>query len=68
MVPLDKTAALQRLVKTGSSDRELVAADIEAMIGIVEKHRCFDLEYSDLNEAIEFLGNFLAAPGGAADT
>jgi hypothetical protein len=55
LVTLDKISALQRLVQTGSSDRELVEADVEALIDSVEQRPCYTLEYSDLPEVIELL-------------
>jgi hypothetical protein len=58
--PLDKIIALQRLVQTGSSDRELEAGDIEALIGMVEKHPCYTLEYADLTEVIALLEDTFA--------
>ena len=47
---LEKTEALQRLVRTGSSDRPLRPADIAMMIRIVDEHPCYSLEYSSFPE------------------
>lgn len=60
LLPLDKISALQRLVHTGSSDRELLPADIEALIGMVEKHPCYALEYADLDEVLQLLESTFA--------
>jgi len=55
IVKLDKAAALARLVKTGSSSRELRPVDISAMISVVEKSPCFELIFSDVEEAQHLL-------------
>lgn len=55
IVGLDKPAALARLVKTGSSSRELRPVDISAMISVIEKSPCFDLIFSDVEEAEDLL-------------
>jgi hypothetical protein len=61
LAELEKIDALQRLAATGSSDRELVAADVEAMIRVVDGRPCFELEYSDLAATVEGLENSFAS-------
>ncbi|MFH0960992.1 MAG: PqqD family peptide modification chaperone, partial [Pseudomonadota bacterium] len=51
IVGLDKASALARLVQTGSSSRELRPVDISAMISVIEKSPCFELIFSDVEEA-----------------
>jgi hypothetical protein len=63
LLPLDKVTALQRLVQTGSSDRELTEADIEAVLAMVERHPCYALEYAALEEVIELLERTFACLG-----
>ncbi len=48
---LDKATALALLVRTGSSDRDLDPVDISAMIRLVENSPCFELIFSDIEEA-----------------
>jgi hypothetical protein len=53
--PLDKITALQKLAVTGSSDRKFLSADIEAMLALVEQTPCFELIFSNLDNALESL-------------
>jgi hypothetical protein len=55
LAPLTKIDALQRLAATGSSDRKFLSADIEAMLALVERTPCFELVFSNLEEALELL-------------
>jgi Coenzyme PQQ synthesis protein D (PqqD) len=48
---LDKVEALRRLARTGSSTRDYRTGDIRAMIALVERNPCFELCYSDPEEA-----------------
>jgi hypothetical protein len=52
---LGKEAALQRLVRTGSSSRELSEQDVAAMIALVEERPCFDLVFSETDAAVAVL-------------
>jgi len=52
---LAKDAALQRLVRTGSSSRELSEQDVAAMIALVEERPCFDLVFSETDAAVDVL-------------
>lgn len=54
---IDKYEGMKRLTKTGSSNRDFTKSDLEAMISLIEKSPCFELVYSDLNEAIFLLEN-----------
>ena len=55
LAPLTKIDALQRLAATGSSDRKFLSGDIEAMLALVERTPCFELVFSNLEEALELL-------------
>ncbi|WP_298037125.1 PqqD family peptide modification chaperone [uncultured Desulfuromonas sp.] len=55
LLELGKFEALQRLVKTGSSNRECRAKDIEALLKMVEGILCHELVCSDLDTAISLL-------------
>jgi hypothetical protein len=55
LVSLEKQDALQRLVKTGSSDRELSPADMRALVRIVDESSCHALDYSQLGDALRVL-------------
>ncbi len=55
MGPLEKGEAMRRLVHTGSSNRDLTARDVEAMIALVEKTPCYELIYCGLDEAVSFI-------------
>ncbi len=52
LVPLDKSIALERLTITGSSEREMTLDDAKAMVRLVEQTPCYELTFSDLQEAI----------------
>ena len=56
---LSKEAALQRLVRTGSSDRALTGADVAAMIALVERAPCYQLVYSGLDDAVAQIENLM---------
>ena len=51
----DKTEALRRLARTGSSNRVFTNRDVEAMIGLIEKRPCYEIIFSDLNQAVSQL-------------
>jgi hypothetical protein len=63
LIALDKVSALERLVRTGSSDRELLATDVEALIDLVEGRPCYALEYADLDEVVALLEDTFACLG-----
>ncbi len=51
---LTKTAkiiALRRLARTGSSQRELLAVDVQALITVIEDTPCYDMFYADIQQA-----------------
>ena len=50
---LEKGHAMQRLVRTGSSNRDMTGADVRAMIALVEKVPCYELVFSELGDALE---------------
>ena len=52
---IEKPEALNRLAKTGSSDRPLTAEDVRAMITLVDHNPCFALDFSDGPEAVALL-------------
>jgi hypothetical protein len=52
---LDKTTALERLSKTGSSERPLTLEDVKAMVSIIEQTPCHELMISDLTQAVEMI-------------
>lgn len=54
---IEKVAALQRLAVTGSSNRTLRAADIKAMIDLVERCPAYALVYDDAEEAVRVLSS-----------
>jgi len=55
MRELDRADALHNLAKTGSSNRPLTAGDVEAMIAVVEQAPSFELQFSNLEEAVDLL-------------
>lgn len=52
MMPLDMGTVLQRLVRTGSSNRQLTGADVEALVALVERVPGYDLVYSEIEVAL----------------
>ena len=52
ILPLDKSVALERLAITGSSERDITLDDAKAMIRLIEQTPCYELIFSDLQEAI----------------
>lgn len=52
LLPLDKSIALERLSATGSSEREMTLDDAKAMVRLIEQTPCYELIFSDLQEAI----------------
>ena len=52
---MEKPEALDRLAKTGSSDRPLTAKDVRAMITLVDRNPCFALDFSDGPQAVTLL-------------
>jgi hypothetical protein len=55
LVPIDKFETLHRLAATGSSNRAFTHRDIEAMIALVEGCPCFELAFSDLDQAVALI-------------
>ena len=56
---LDKVEALRRLARTGSSTRDYRAGDIRAMIALVERNPCFELCYSDPEQAARLVEQYV---------
>jgi hypothetical protein len=54
---IGKVAALQRLAVTGSSNRTLRAADIKAMIDLVERCPAYALVFDDAEEAVKVMSS-----------
>ncbi|MCK4865518.1 MAG: PqqD family peptide modification chaperone [Gammaproteobacteria bacterium] len=52
LAPLDKFLALERLTATGSSERDMTLEDAKAMVRLIEQTPCYELIFSDLQEAI----------------
>ena len=52
LLSLDKSVALERLTATGSSEREMTLDDAKAMVRLIEQTPCYELLFSDLQEAI----------------
>ena len=52
LLSLDKFIALERLTATGSSEREMTLEDAKAMVCLIEQTPCYELTFSDLQEAI----------------
>ena len=50
--PLDKSIALERLAITGSSERDMTLDDAKAMVRLIEQTPCYELLFSDLQEAL----------------
>lgn len=50
LTPLE---ALERLAQTGSSERPLRSADVEALLTLAGQRPCWSLDYSVLKEAVE---------------
>ena len=55
LVSLAKKDALQRLVKTCSSDRPLRPQDIKAMLAMVEQSECLALHFENTQEALRLV-------------
>ena len=55
LVELDRLGGLQRLAKTGSSNRDLTTRDVEAMLSLLERIPCYELVFSELSQAILLL-------------
>ncbi|MDH4008839.1 MAG: PqqD family peptide modification chaperone [Desulfuromonadales bacterium] len=54
LTPLE---ALERLTQTGSSERPLRPADVDALLTLAGQRPCWRLDYSDLDEAVEVVGS-----------
>lgn len=54
---IEKVEALQRLAVTGSSNRTLRAADIKAMIDLVERCPAYVLVFDDAEEAVRVISS-----------
>jgi hypothetical protein len=52
MTPLE---ALERLARTGSSQRPLCSDDVEALLTLAGQRACWSLEYGNLEEAVKVL-------------
>ena len=55
LTSLDKMDALQRLARTGSSNRYLTDQDVAAIISLVEKSSSYELIYAEFSDAIALL-------------
>ncbi|MCB2148560.1 MAG: PqqD family peptide modification chaperone [Deltaproteobacteria bacterium] len=55
LAKIDKMEALQRLAKTGSSNRVFTSRDVEAMITLIERRPCYELVFSELPQAVSIL-------------
>lgn len=55
LVKVDKTESLQRLTRTGSSNRVFTSRDVEIMITLIERRPCYEIIYSELPEAVSIL-------------
>ena len=49
---LDKSKALEKLAATGSSERDMTLEDAKVMVRLVEQTPCYELLFSDLDDAI----------------
>ena len=54
---LNPLEALERLAQTGSSERPLRPADVEALLTLAGQRPCWSLDYSDLEEAVKVVGD-----------
>ena len=61
MVALNKTEALRRLARTGSSNRVFTNRDVGAMIALIERKPCYEMRFSDLHQAVSQLKNLAAS-------
>ena len=52
LLMLDKSKALEKLAATGSSERDMTLEDAKAMVRLVEQTPCYELLFSDLDDAI----------------
>ncbi len=59
LTKIEKITALQRLVRTGSTQRELQARDIRALITLIEDTPCYDMFYTDVQQVAPLLGKEL---------
>jgi hypothetical protein len=55
LAKIDKMEALQRLAKTGSSNRVFTSRDVEAMITLIERKPCYEIIFSELPQAVSNL-------------
>ena len=53
LLSLDKSIALEKLAITGSSERDMTLDDAKAMVCLIEQTPCYELKFSDLQEAIK---------------
>ena len=63
LVSLDKFFALERLTVTGSSERDMTLEDAKAMVRLIEQTPCFELIFSDLQEAITAIESITTVTG-----
>ncbi len=56
LVPVSKTETLRQLCLSGSSQRVLTFADVQAIVAVVERADCYRMSYTSSEAALRLLG------------